>query len=78
MTLYETLLIVTAFFAVVSIFALVTHLLNDGSRIVFFASLLVTAGFYYWARISHSKGVEYDDLIKAIAKLVREVLGVSN
>lgn len=76
MSLYETLLVTSAFFGVVTVFALISHLFDEGSRLLFFGALILFAVFGYWTRTAKSGDFSFDDLNLALTHLVRNVLGL--
>lgn len=76
MTLYETLLVTTAFFGVVTFFALISHLFDEGSRLLFFGCLCLFATFAYWTRSIQTGDFDFEDVSRAVAKLVQDVMGL--
>ena len=77
MTLYETLLVTAAFFGVVTIFALISHLFDEGSRLLFFGCVSLFAVFAYWARTVKTGDFSFSDVNSAIANFVQNVLGLT-
>ncbi len=75
MSLYETLLVTSAFFGVVTVFALISHLFDEGSRLLFFGALILFAVFGYWTRTAKNGNFSFEDLNVALTHLVRNVLG---